>query len=110
MPSLQLLNHAIKTQPTVCSISTKFNVQAKSLFFNKFTITSVSPHLDAIKAAVSSCGDQLTPREHAYIRAVLAYASGSPLKAAQEWCTMLFDYPLGIAAQPLMLLAFILIH
>ena len=58
---------------------------------------TVAPHLDAIKAAVSSHGDQLTPREHAYIRAVLAYASGSLLKAAEEWCTMLVDYPLGKA-------------
>ncbi len=60
---------------------------------------SVSPHLDAIKVAVSSRGDQLTPREHAYIRAVLAYASGSLPKANDEFCNMLIDYPLGIIAK-----------
>ena len=60
----------------------------------------VSPHLDAIKTAVASRGDQLTPREHAYIRAVLAFASGSLLKAAGEWCTMLIDYPYGMYVVP----------
>ena len=60
-----------------------------------FLFVSVSPHLDAIKAAVSSRGDQLTLREHAYIRAVLAYASGSLPKANDEFCNMLIDYPLG---------------
>ena len=59
---------------------------------------SVSPHLDAIKTAVSSRGDQLTPREHAYIRAVLAYASGSLLKAVEEFSNILLEYPLGIVA------------
>ena len=59
------------------------------------SLSSVSPHLDAIKAAVSSRGDQLTPREHAYIRAVLAYASGSLSKANDEFINMLVDYPLG---------------
>ena len=59
---------------------------------------SVSPHLDAIKAAVSSRGDHLTPREHAYIRAVLAYASGSLLKAVEEFSNILLEYPLGIVA------------
>ena len=56
----------------------------------------VSPHLTAIKAAVSSHGDQLTPREHAYIRAVLAYASGSLLKVIEEFSDILIEYPLGI--------------
>ena len=56
---------------------------------------AVSPHLDAIKTALSSNSDQLTPREHGYIRAVLAYASGDLLKAAEELCNMLIDYPLG---------------
>ena len=60
-----------------------------------FLFISVSPHLDAIKAAMSSRGDQLTPREHAYIRAVLAYASGSLSKANDEFINMLVDYPLG---------------
>ena len=45
---------------------------------------------------MSSHGDQLTPREHAYIRAVLAYASGSLLKAVEEFSNMLMEYPLGI--------------
>ena len=45
---------------------------------------------------MSSHGDQLTPREHAYVRAVLAYASGSLPKANDEFCNMLIDYPLGI--------------
>ena len=61
-----------------------------------FLFVSVASHLTAIKAAVSTCGDQLTPREHAYIRAVLAYASGSLSKASEEFCNMLIDYPLGI--------------
>ena len=56
---------------------------------------SVAPHLNAIKAAVASCGDQLTPREHGYIRAVWAYASGNLLKATEELCSMLIQYPLG---------------
>ena len=50
---------------------------------------------------MSSRGDQLTPREHTYIRAVLAYASGSLLKATEEWCTMLVDYPLGKTMTPI---------
>ena len=58
-------------------------------------IVVVSPHLDAIKSAVSSRGDQLTPREHAYIRAVLAYASGDLFKAIEEFTDILLDYPLG---------------
>ena len=56
---------------------------------------SVAVHLDAIKAAVASRGDQLTQREHGYIRAVLAYASGDLFKATEEFCNMLTDYPLG---------------
>ena len=48
---------------------------------------------------MSSHGDQLTPREHAYIRAVVAYASGSLPKANDEFCNMLIDYPLGIIKQ-----------
>ena len=55
----------------------------------------VSRHLNAIKSSVSSRGDQLTPREHAYIRAVLAYASGDLFKATDEFCGMLMEYPLG---------------
>ena len=45
---------------------------------------------------MSSHGDQLTPREHAYIRAVLAYASGSLLKAIEEFSKILMEHPLGI--------------
>ena len=62
------------------------------LFYRRST---VAPHFEAIKAAVSSRGDQLTPREHAYVRAVLAYASGNLLKASEEWCNMLVEFPLG---------------
>ena len=59
------------------------------------TTLSVAPHIDAIKTAVASHGDQLTPREHGYIRAVMAYASGNLLKATEELCSMLIQYPLG---------------
>ena len=56
---------------------------------------SVSRHLDAIKLALSSHSDHLTLREHAYIRAVQAYASGDLLKAIKEFANMLLEYPLG---------------
>ena len=55
----------------------------------------MSPHLDAIKQAVSDSGDKLTEREHAYIRAVQAYASGSLFNLTEELAKMLYDYPLG---------------
>ena len=58
-------------------------------------LSAVSPHLDAIKTALSSDSDQLTPREHAYIRATLAFANGSVLNATEELRNMVIDYPLG---------------
>ena len=58
-------------------------------------IHSVSSHLTAIKAAVSSHGDQLTPREHAYIRAALEFSKGNMLNGTEEFRNMLVDYPLG---------------
>ena len=61
-----------------------------------FLCCSVAPHIDAIKAAVASPGDQLTPREHGYIRAVLAYASGNLFKAFEEFCSVLMENPLGM--------------
>ena len=65
------------------------------ILFNYVYIHSVSAHLDAIKEAMASRGDQLTPREHAYIRATLAFAGGNMLGATEEIRTMLIDYPLG---------------
>ena len=59
------------------------------------SLHSVSPHLDAIKAAVSSHGDLLTPREHAYIRAALEFSKGELLYGTEELRNMLIDYPLG---------------
>ena len=57
--------------------------------------STVAPHLKAIKAAVSSRGDQLTPREQAYVRAVLAYASGNLHKVIDNFVSVLIDHPLG---------------
>ena len=63
---------------------------------NIHVFISVSPHLDAIKQAVSDSGDKLTEREHAYIKAVQAYASGSLFNLTEELAKMLYDYPLGL--------------
>ena len=60
-----------------------------------YTAHLVSSHLDAIKSAVSSRGDQLTPREHAYVRAALEFSKGNMLNGTEELRNMLVDYPLG---------------
>ena len=80
----------------VCSLLLFFPLQLCALECVMHWLIVVVVHLDAIKEAQSARGEQLTAREHSYIRAVLAYASGSLLKATEEWCNMLIDYPLGM--------------
>ncbi len=60
----------------------------------------MSPHLEVVKRAAAADHhhqgeDDLTERERGYVRAALAYASGSLDNATKELSTMLFDYPRG---------------
>ncbi|XP_064398279.1 tetratricopeptide repeat protein 38-like isoform X2 [Halichondria panicea] len=73
------------------------------VIFNLFdlrppTDPNVSPHLEVVKRAAAADHhhqgeDDLTERERGYVRAALAYASGSLDNATKELSNMLFDYP-----------------
>ncbi len=53
---------------------------------------TVAPHIEAVKSIDSST---ITERERGHVSAFLTYASGNLPQAAEEWISVLVDYPLG---------------
>ena len=53
---------------------------------------TVAPYIEAVKSVDAS---KLSQREGDHLKAFLTYATGNLSQAAEEWISILVDYPLG---------------